>query len=260
MSASLEAACDLRIGQVGVGTLKLQRFDLAAIKAEMTAKVQTAPQLLQRAPVIVDLNTFSDLPGSTAVSELLQTLRQAGVLPVGLTYGSPAVEALSVELGLPLFSRFRANYEPASPTAPAEPAKSTAAATVDTVPANAPPAQRSEPAAPAVGFRLSLHEGHVRSGQQIYARGQDLTILGNVGPGAEVIADGNIHIYGSLRGRALAGAGGEQRARVFCREFRAELVAVAGNYRVLDDAPVELHGKALQVRLDGERLLFDPLS
>ena len=260
MNASLEAACDLRIGQVGVGTLKLQRFDLAAIKAEMTAKVQTAPQLLQRAPVIVDLNTFSDLPGSSAVSELLETLRQAGVLPVGLTYGSPAVEALSVELGLPLFSRFRANYEPASPTAQAEPAKSTAAATVDTVPANAPSAQRSEPAAPVVGFRLSLHEGHVRSGQQIYARGQDLTILGNVGPGAEVIADGNIHIYGSLRGRALAGAGGEQRARVFCREFRAELVAVAGNYRVLDDAPVELHGKALQVRLDGERLLFDPLS
>ncbi len=260
MSASLEAACDLRIGQVGVGTLKLQRFDLAAIKAEMTTKVQTAPQLLRRAPVIVDLNTFSDLPDVAAVGELLDTLREAGVLPVGLTYGSSAVEALSVELGLPLFSRFRANYEPASPAAQPEPAKTTAAAAADPAPASAPPAQRSESAAPAAGFRLSLHEGHVRSGQQIYARGQDLTILGNVGPGAEVIADGNIHIYGSLRGRALAGAGGEQRARVFCREFRAELVAVAGNYRVLDDAPVELHGKALQVRLDGERLLFDPLS
>lgn len=258
MNSSLEAACDLRIGQVGVGTLKLQRFDLAAIKAEMAAKVQTAPQLLRRAPVIVDLNTFSDLPSGAQVGELLTTLREAGVLPVGLTYGSSAVEALSIELGLPLFSRFRANYEPASPvTAPtsAPPALDSS----DTRQASPPPTQRAE-APPTGGFKLSLHEGHVRSGQQIYARHQDLTILGNVGPGAEVIADGNIHIYGSLRGRALAGAGGEARARVFCREFRAELVAVAGNYRVLDDAPAELHGKALQVRLDGERLLFDPLS
>ncbi len=260
MKPSLEAACDLRIGQVGVGTLKLQRFDLAAIKAEMTAKVQTAPQLLRRAPVIVDLNAFSDLPDRAQIVELLENLRDAGVLPVGLTYGSPAVEALSVELGLPLFSRFRANYEPASPAAQAAPATAAAVESTDARPASAPaPTQRSDVVA-GNGFRLSLHEGHVRSGQQIYARNQDLTILGNVGPGAEVIADGNIHIYGSLRGRALAGAGGEQRARVFCREFRAELVAVAGNYRVLDDAPAELHGKALQIRLDGERLLFDPLS
>jgi septum site-determining protein MinC len=104
-----------------------------------------------------------------------------------------------------------------------------------------------------------MHEGHVRSGQQVYARGQDLTVVGSVGAGAEVIADGNIHIYGALRGRALAGAAGDTRARVFCREFGAELVAVAGHYRVLDDAPANLHGRALHVRLDGERLLFEPL-
>src|SRR5690606_6221257 len=102
---------------------------------------------------------------------------------------------------------------------------------------------------------VRLHEGHVRSGQQIYARGQDLTIVGSVSAGAEVIADGNIHIYGALRGRALAGASGDTSARVFCSEFSAELVAVAGNYRVLDDAPALLHGKALAIRLDGERLL-----
>jgi len=106
---------------------------------------------------------------------------------------------------------------------------------------------------------IRLHEGHVRSGQQVYARGQDLTVVGSVGAGAEVIADGNIHIYGALRGRALAGAAGDSAARVFCREFSAELVAVAGHYRVLDDAPAALHGKAVQVRLDGERLLFEPL-
>ena len=259
MKSPLEPACDLRIGQVGVGTLKLHRFDLGAIQAEMASKVQTAPQLLRRSPVIVDLNTFSHPPSAAEVRELLDTLRQSGVLPVGLTYGSAAIESLALELGLPLFSRFRANYEPVppapepspQPAAPAPPRAPEPGATAASLP---------EPATSGTGFRLSLHEGHVRSGQQIYARGQDLTIVGHVGPGAEVIADGNIHIYGSLRGRALCGAGGEARARVFCREFRAELVAVAGNYRVLEDAPPELHGKAVQIRLDGERLLFEPLS
>jgi septum site-determining protein MinC len=254
MSAVIDPACDLRIGQVGVATLKLRRLDLDEIRSEMTAKVQAAPQLLSRAPVIVDLNTFPEMPDANQARGLMQTLRDAGVLPVGLTYGSAAVESLSRELSLPLFSRFRANYEQdvaeSPPTAaPAQPP--VAAQTASTTPAAAA-------AAPAPGG-LRLHEGHVRSGQQIYARGQDLTIVGSVGAGAEVIADGNIHIYGTLRGRALAGAAGDDKARVFCREFLAELVAVAGNYRVLDDAPANLHGKALQIRLDGEKLLFEPL-
>jgi septum site-determining protein MinC len=249
MSAVIDPACDLRIGQVGVATLKLRRLDLDEIRSEMTAKVQAAPQLLSRAPVIVDLNTFPEMPDANQARGLMQALRDAGVLPVGLTYGSAAVESLSRELSLPLFSRFRANYEQdvaeSPPTAaPAQP------------PASPPPA--TAVAAPAPGG-LRLHEGHVRSGQQIYARGQDLTIVGSVGAGAEVIADGNIHIYGTLRGRALAGAAGDDKARVFCREFLAELVAVAGHYRVLDDAPANLHGKALQIRLDGEKLLFEPL-
>jgi septum site-determining protein MinC len=90
----------------------------------------------------------------------------------------------------------------------------------------------------------------IRSGQQVYAENRDLTVLAAVGAGAEVIADGSIHIYGALRGRALAGAQGNEKARIFCREFRAELVAVAGHYKVLDEIPKELHGKPAQVWLD----------
>ena len=154
---------------------------------------------------------------------------------------------------MPLFSRFRSNYEPDQATqetakpSPAKPAP--AEATSEDITQAPPPA--------VAGVRV--HEGHVRSGQQIYARNQDLTIVGSVGAGAEVIADGNIHIYGALRGRALAGAMGDGGARVFCREFLAELVAIAGHYRVLDDAPPDLHGHAAQVRLEGERLVFEPL-
>lgn len=249
----MNAACDLRIGQVGIATLKLRRLDTADIQAEVSAKVQAAPQLLAKAAVIVDLNEFSQTPSPAQVRELFTALAAAGVLPVGLTYGSGAIDALSRELDLPLFSRFRANYEPA-----ATPAAASAPAPEPAAPPEPATETGPEPDAPSAG-RIHLHEGHVRSGQQIYARGSDLTVVGNVGTGAEVIADGNIHIYGSLRGRALAGASGDPQARVFCREFHAELVAVAGSYRVLDDAPASVRGQALAIRLEGERLLFEPL-
>ncbi|RYZ72700.1 MAG: septum site-determining protein MinC, partial [Lysobacteraceae bacterium] len=79
---------------------------------------------------------------------------------------------------------------------------------------------------------------------------RDLTVLSTVGAGAEVISDGSIHIYGTLRGRALAGAQGNTDARIFCHEFHAELVAIAGHYKVLEDVPKELRGKSVQVWLE----------
>ncbi len=100
----------------------------------------------------------------------------------------------------------------------------------------------------------------VRSGQQVYADNRDLTVLNAVSAGAEVLADGSIHIYGPLRGRALAGAQGNAKARIFCRAFHAELVAVAGQYKVLDDIPKELHGKAAQVWLEDEELKIEALD
>jgi septum site-determining protein MinC len=100
----------------------------------------------------------------------------------------------------------------------------------------------------------------VRSGQQIYAENRDLTVLTTVGAGAEVIADGSVHIYGPLRGRALAGAQGNEQARIFCREFHAELVAIAGNYKVLEEIPKELRGKAVQVWLEDQQLKIAALD
>jgi septum site-determining protein MinC len=100
----------------------------------------------------------------------------------------------------------------------------------------------------------------VRSGQQVYADNRDLTVLAAVGAGAEVLADGSIHIYGALRGRALAGAQGFEQARIFCHEFHAELVAIAGNYMVLDEVPRELHGKPVQVWLEKNELRIAALD
>ena len=99
----------------------------------------------------------------------------------------------------------------------------------------------------------------VRSGQQLYARGTDLIIMGPVGPGAEVIADNNIHVYGPLRGRALCGVSGNTETRIFCQSLEAELVSVAGNFRLLENIPEELRGKPAQIWLDRDRLNIEPL-
>ena len=120
-------------------------------------------------------------------------------------------------------------------------------------------ARASVPPAPA-GQPGLIQATPVRSGQQVYADNRDLTVLATVGAGAEVIADGSVHIYGTLRGRALAGAQGNEKARIFCRAFHAELVAIAGNYKVLEEIPKELHGKAVQVWLDGGQLKIAALE
>ncbi|MFH2078080.1 MAG: septum site-determining protein MinC, partial [Pseudomonadota bacterium] len=128
--------------------------------------------------------------------------------------------------------------------------------------AQAAPAPEAAPApAPAARAEPGLVHLHpVRSGQQVYAQDRDLTLCATVGAGAEVIADGSIHVYGALRGRALAGASGVTSARIFCREFHAELVAVAGHYKVLEEIPKELLGKPVQIWLEHDKLRIEQLG
>jgi septum site-determining protein MinC len=125
-----------------------------------------------------------------------------------------------------------------------------------------PPAPAARPSAPLVndaesqGALAQLHHQPVRSGQRVYARNRDLVVTTAVGAGAEVMADGCVHVYGSLRGRALAGARGEITARVFCHEFNAELVSIAGVFRVFETIPPDLVGKPVQAWLSGDDLHF----
>jgi septum site-determining protein MinC len=180
---------------------------------------------------------------------------------VALAWGSTDNEKLAVELGLPLLAKFRAQYESAdaAPVGAAEAASGASKA----VAASAAPTKADAPAksklAPS-GEPGLIQSTPVRSGQQVYAENRDLTVLTTVGAGAEVIADGSVHIYGALRGRALAGAQGNEKARIFCRDFHAELVAIAGHYKVLEDIPKELHGKAVQVWLEQEELKIAALD
>ena len=256
-----EQAGELKIGQVGIANLRVRTLDVEKLAEEMRDRVARAPKLFARAAVIVD---FGGLPGTPALADaraLVDALRDAGVIPVALAWGSSDNERLAEQLGLPLLAKFRAQYERAGEPAPVGGASA----------ANAPVPEKSiapegAPTKPVVAAVVSnanpglVQTAPVRSGQQVYADNRDLTVLAAVGAGAEVIADGSIHIYGALRGRALAGAQGFEQARIFCREFRAELVAIAGHYKVLDDIPRELHGKPVQISLHEDGLRIDALE
>ena len=236
-------AGELKIGQVGIANLRIRSLDVAQLGAEMRERVDRAPKLFARAAVVVDFGGLSQMPDAATARALLDELRAAGVLPVALAYGTREVEALARELDLPLLAKFRAQYESVAVDLPAAPA----------APAPAAPAPAATPASAPTAISL-MHVQPVRSGQQLYAQGRDLVIAASVGAGAEVIADGSVHIYGPLRGRALAGAQGDEKARIFCREFHAELVAIAGRYRVIEEVPPELRGKAVQVWLQDDSL------
>ena len=247
MNPGYEQAGELKIGQVGIANLRVRTLDVDALVREMRERVQRAPKLFGRAAVILDFGGLSKTPDFATAKALLDGLRGAGVLPVALAYGTKEIEQLSEQLGLPLLAKFRAQYERAETEAPA-PGRAPAA---EPAPARAAPPPAPAAAASKPGL---IQKTPVRSGQQLYAENRDLTVLSTVGAGAEVISDGSIHIYGTLRGRALAGAQGDTGARIFCRDFRAELVAIAGNYKVLDEIPKELRGKPVQVWLEKDQL------
>ena len=246
-----ELAGELKIGQVGIANLRIRTLDVARLTEEMRGRVQRAPKLFARAAVVIDFGGLSRTPDEATARALIEGLRDAGVLPVALAYGTTEIERLSEALGLPLLAKFRASYE-RDEQAPSP------APTIREPEPPPPKAAKSAPAAaaPAVATVAPgmIQSAPVRSGQQIYAENRDLTVLTTVGAGAEVISDGSVHIYGPLRGRALAGAKGNEQARIFCREFHAELVAIAGHYKVMEEIPKELRGKAVQIWLEDQQL------
>src|SRR5690606_10150752 len=190
-----EQAGELKIGQVGIANLRVRTLDVAQLAAEMRERVERAPTLFSRAAVIVDFSNLTGTPDAKTAGALLDALRDAGVLPVALAYGSTDNAKLAEALGLPLLAKFRAQYEPVGANAgPAPDAGATTAASpsrdagnVGEIAAIAAPTHAGQP-----GLMQSTP---VRSGQQVYADNRDLTVLGMVGAGAEVIADGSIHVY-----------------------------------------------------------------
>ena len=254
-----DSACEIRFGQVGLAQVRLRSVDANAIHDELAARLASAPQMFERTAVCLDVSALDQEPDAAAIRAVIDAVRRAGMLPVGLAHGTSAVEALARALELPVLTQFRAQSRAASPSAASAGAQERP---MDRSPsaagAGAPgPAESKKPAAPEPTEFINptlMHHQPVRSGQRVYARHRDLVVTSVVGAGAEVMADGCVHIYGALRGRAAAGARGEVTARVFCQEFNAELISIAGVFRVFETIPPELAGKPVQAWLDGDDL------
>jgi septum site-determining protein MinC len=238
-----DTACEIRFGQVGLAQVRLRTISATAIHEEVAARLATAPQMFERTAVCLDLSALEKEPEVAELRDVLDAIRRAGMLPIGLAHGTAAVDALARTLELPVLTQFRAQNR--TPPVASEPKKE--------APAPAPVAASAPEAAEFANPTL-MHHQPVRSGQRVYARHRDLVVTSVVGAGAEVMADGCVHIYGALRGRAAAGARGEVTARVFCQEFQAELISIAGVFRVFETIPPEFAGKPVQAWLDGDDL------
>ena len=272
-----EAACEIKFGQVGIAQLRLRDDDADAVFRELSEKVASAPQLFSRAAVCLDLSSLSQVPSVKQADSILAAIRNAGMIPVALAYGTTEVAALAESLGLPILAKFRAAYEPVKPREPAATvvAPPNASPIEDYLPRDvvqrAPHAQVAEPVVQTRvvervvervidGGTAQTQAQPVRSGQRVYAKGRDLIVRAAIGAGAEVIADGSVHIYAPLRGRALAGAQGDANARIYCLDFQAELVAIAGQYKVFEEIPAEFRGKPVQISLEGGQIVLAKLG
>jgi len=206
-----------------------------------------APGFLRFAPVVLGLGDLDIPPGSVDFQGLIDGLRGLEIVPIGTTGGTPEMRNAAMAFGLPPIRSTggKDNEEPvAAAPAPAEPA---------------PPPQ-APPPAPGTARPTMIVDTPVRAGQRVWAQGGDLVVTSTVNAGGEVIADGNIHVYGALRGRAIAGGGDNAEARIFAQNFDPELVSIAGYYAVRDGLAGAPIGKAVQVRLTGERMRFDPIG
>lgn len=248
----------------------LRSADLPSLADSLTDQYGPSSDFFSFEPTVIDLG---ELPADIALdwSGLLPLLRRYQVAPIGVRNASPAQAETARNVGLIVVeeaeTQVRHSPRRAEAAAPTAAAAAPAQAELDIAPANAPaneaPAAAPAPAAaaePAPSGTLVLDKP-LRSGQQVYARGGDLVVLAMVSPGAEVIADGNIHIYAPLRGRALAGARGDANARIFTTCFEAELTSVAGVYRTFEPGSEKsLTGKPVQIRLEGEKLVLEALK
>lgn len=235
------APFDLKGSLFTLTVLHLRRTDPAAIERHLAEKVAQAPGFFVNVPVVVDCEGLADADAALDLAGLIECLRRHGLVPVGVRNGSEALVAAAQAAGIGVLPEGRGSGRRAEPERAAAAAES----------------ERGSGAPSSRGNRLSTHP--VRSGQQLYAPDGDLVLLGTVSPGAEVLADGNIHIYGPLRGRALAGAKGNAEARIFCLSLEAELVSIAGRYRVLEQTSSEFWGKPVQIHLADDHLIIEPL-
>lgn len=243
---------DLKSASLPVVAVVLKTTDAAVLTAELALRMADAPGFFANDPVLIDLAPVREATEPLDFPAIVALLRSHRTVPVAVRGGTAAQMEAALAAGLT-----------AAPEAAPVRAERRQAATASV------PVSEGLPEAPEIGVVREVPvagpgtvviDKPLRSGQQVYARGADLVVLAIVSFGAEVIADGNIHVYAPLRGRAMAGARGNTNARIFTTCMEPQLVSIAGIYRTTEVAiPDDILGKPAQVRLDGEKLLIERL-
>lgn len=258
LAARAPATFEIKSAQLPLVALHLKSADLALLGQEFADRFGDIPDFFDHDPLLLDLGPLGD--AMPDFGELLHLLRGYRLHPVAVRGGSDAQREAARTAGLAFADDatfVRAAAMASVPAAASSPAESAEAA-VEAGPA--PPLA----ATPASAVTALVIDRPVRSGQQIYARGRDLVVLAMVNPGAEVIADGHVHVYAPLRGKAIAGARGNATARVLTLSLEAELISIAGVYRTSEQPwPDALRGRPAQLRLDGGaegRLVVEALA
>jgi len=239
-----------------LSVLKLNSCDIVAIEQELTQRLASALDFFKNAPVVLDLENIQSLPGDLDLVKLTHIVRQCKLIPVGICNGSKeqTKAAIAAELAILTSQSFDKIIKENTTK---DNTKKQHIKTEN----NAHSDATKQNSTVFIADTTKIIHHPIRSGQRVYAKGCDLILLAAVNAGAEVMADGNIHIYGPLRGRALAGLDGNENSRIFCQSFEAELAAIAGNYRVFEDnVPEDLFKKTVQIYLSGEQLNIETIG
>jgi len=223
-STPLSHAFEIKSGAVHLPILKLLSNEMGAFSAQLKEKVRQAPDFFRHAPMAIDLHEMAG--ADVDFSALVRAMRACGLVPVGICGGGERHLQAAREADLSLLTLVR-HEAPAPAPKPAEASK--------------------------------IVDLPVRSGQRIYAAGGDLVVLSQVSAGAEIMADGNIHVYGALRGRALAGVQGNLDCRIFCHDLQAELVSIGGHYKISENIGDAVRGKPVQVYLKDNALIIEKI-
>jgi septum site-determining protein MinC len=260
-----EPAFKIKNANLPVLILHLKTSDLARVKAQLEARLKQMPDFFAHAPVVLGLADLPDAETTLDFSKLLEFMRRHHMQAAGVIGGSPAQQEAAAKAGLgvipetPVRPVVVAEPEPEPEPAPQIPGPAQPDLPGLEVESETPAA--TEAPVPAEIRPTLIIDKPVRTGQRIYAEGANLVVLAIVNAGAELIADGDIHIYAPLRGRALAGAHGNTAARIYVQSMEAELVAIAGLFQVFDEGiPEDVRGKFSQIYLDGEKVVVKAMS
>jgi septum site-determining protein MinC len=222
----------LKGSMLAITVLELAHYDLARLDQQLATKVAQAPAFFSNTPLVLALDKLPERDGPLDLDALMQICRTHGLRTLAIRTAREDDIAAALALDLPVLPPSGARERPVDPV----------------------PAKVEKPAEPE-HRPTRVVTTPVRGGQQIYAAGGDLVVIAPVSAGAELLADGNIHVYGPMRGRALAGIKGNTAARIFCQQMGAEMLSIAGQYKVSEDLRRDpLWGQPVQVSLRADVL------